>query len=145
MTPEEQFRSAFLATSYGTAQDRFRLSVVPGAPCPLFGDGSQWAILTAHNPDGMQQTAALNDEAQRRLELRLGGYRTLDGVNGEGEWAEASFIVYGLPLHDALSLGLEFGQVAVLHGAGQRVDLVWCDSGRAEPYRVSGVSGTGAG
>lgn len=145
MTPEEQFRPAFLATSYGTAQNRFRLSATPGVPCPLFGEGVPWAILTAHNPRGVQQAAALNAGAQRRLEARLGGRPWLAGVNGEGEWAEASVIVPGLPLAEALRLGREFGQVAVLHGVGQEATLVWCGSGRAEAFRVSGFFGRDAG
>jgi len=144
VTPKDELRSAFLATSYGTTHDRFRLKSEPGAPCPLFEDGAPWAILTAHNPDAVQQAATLNDEAQQRLMARLGGDRTLTGVNGEGEWAEASVIVFGMSLSEALRLGREFGQVAVLHGVGQRVDLVWCASGQAEPFWVSGFRETDA-
>ncbi|WP_424952026.1 DUF3293 domain-containing protein [Deinococcus sp.] len=135
---EDQLRAAFLSASYGTVTERFRLQATPGRPSPLFGAGRPWAILTAHNPDAVQHTPLLNERRQRALEARLQGFPCTPGINGHGRWAEASLIVSGLPLERILSLGREYGQVALLYGVGQRAALVWCRSGRTERRWVAG-------
>ncbi|MGY2892420.1 DUF3293 domain-containing protein [Deinococcus sp. UYEF24] len=135
--PEDSFRAAFLAASYGTHSERFHLTPVRGAPSPLFGTAGRWAVLTAYNPGSSQRARQANEDAQRKLEAQLSSFPCLPGVNGEGEWAEASVIVFGLPLRSALRLGREFAQVAVLHGSGRRAALVWCASGKVERFWVS--------
>ncbi len=132
----EQLRTAFLAASYGTPDERFRLTAHPGRPCRLFAPGEHWAILTAHNRHGVRQDAGQNERQQRLLELdllerdlsKLGlcGFACQAAVNGEGEWADASVLVRAITLRQALELGRRHGQAAVLWGSGQRAALVWC-------------------
>lgn len=139
LTAPDHIRRAFLATSYGTAGERFRLTVQAGRPCRLFAPGEHWAILTAHNQHGVRQEAAHNERQQRQLEDRLSarfpGLVCQRAVNGEGEWAEASLLVRGMTLRQARDLGNLFAQAAVLWGSGQRAALVWCgpQSGLEQP------------
>jgi len=123
--PDPALRRAFLDTRYGTAGERLRLSHQPGLPPPWSGPGLCWAILTAWNPQGQQQDPASNAEAQGRLRAALVGWPLVEGVNGEGQWAEPSLIVPGLGLRQAARLGQHFGQAAVLWGVGRRAALVW--------------------
>ena len=127
--PDAGLRRAFLETTYGTAERRVRLDLQRGHPSPpVWATCQRWAILTAWNPHGAQQSAALNDAAQARLRAELSGQNLLEGVNGVGEWAEASLIVPGLGLRRALELGQRYAQAAVLWGVGLRAALVWCES-----------------
>ncbi len=123
-----------MATSYGTADRRFRLSEVRQPDVPLFpGHPDEcWAILTAWNPGAKQRTLAENEARQAALKGALVGERWRAGVNGEGAWAEPSLIVSGLPLRRALRLGRDFGQLALIWGCGQRAALVWCAAGHVE-------------
>ncbi len=123
--PDADLRLAFLNTTYGTADGRFRLTDRPGLPSPVLPAGS-WAILTAFNPNARPQDAASNEAAQGELRLALAGFEWQPGINGEGPWTEPSLIVAGLPLGPALALGRQFGQVALLWGCGRRAALVWC-------------------
>ena len=151
----EQLRTAFLAASYGTPGERFRLTVYPGGPRRLFAPGERWAILTAHNRQGVRQDAGQNERQQRLLELDLSklglsGFDCRRAVNGEGEWAEASVLARAITLRQALELGRRHGQAAVLWGSGQRAALVWCGPGppgppaRAERFWVCATEGAAA-
>lgn len=122
-----QLRAAFLATSYGTSEQRFRLAARPGRPCRLFAPGERWAVLTAHNQHGVRQEFAQNERQQRLLKQSLSGFVCEAAVNGEGGWTEASLLVRGITLRLALELGRRHGQAAALWGSGQRAALVWCD------------------
>ena len=126
--PDPEVRAAFLATSYGTADRRFRLSVArqTDVSSPPAGPGECWAILTAWNPGAEQLTLSRNEARQAALQEALIGERWRAGVNGEGAWTEPSLIVTGLPLRRAMQLGRDFGQLAVIWGCGQRAALVWC-------------------
>jgi len=124
--PGPALRRAFLETRYGTAGERLRLDHQPGPPPSWRGLSQSWAILTAWNPQGQQQDPASNAEAQERLRAALVGWPLVEGVNGEGQWAEPSLIVPGLNLRQAARLGQHFGQAAVLWGVGRRAALVWC-------------------
>ncbi len=110
-------------------------------------------MLTAHNRHGVRQEPEHNDLQQRqlanRLSARFSGLVCQRAVNGEGEWAEASLLVRGLPLGQARDLGNLFAQAAVLWGSGQRAALVWCgphggsdqlgSSVQAERFRIERV------
>ena len=122
-----QLRAAFLATSYGTSEHRFRLAARLCRPCRLFVAGERWAILTAHNQHGTRQDSVQNERQQRLLKQSLSGFVCQAAVNGEGEWTEASLLVRGITLRQALELGQRHGQAAVLWGSGQRAALVWCN------------------
>ena len=80
---------------------------------------SSAGYLTAWNPYSAETSAADNEAAQLSLirSLSLEGYPTLKalGVDPAGEWpGEESVFVPGLDLERAKSLGVEFGQNAIV-------------------------------
>ena len=84
---------------------------------------SSAGYLSAWNPYSLENTAEDNAAAQLFLiqSLSLEGYPTLRalGVDPSGEWpGEESVFVPGLDLERAKSLGIKFGQNAI----------VWADS-----------------
>lgn len=125
----EELRAAFLGTTYGTADGRFRLSEERG-PAPSWARG-RWAVVTAWNPGGRRARDEDNARAGADLLTRVTavGLSPLPAVNGEGEWEEEALIVPGLGLRHAAEWGGDFGQAAVLWGTGARVALVWLDRG----------------
>ena len=128
---------AFRTASYGTETIRFYLRPRISGPISLVPSSSRWAILTAYNPGAAEHTAEQNAQWQQALRGALAGMQVQDGVNGEGEWAEPSLIVFGLSLRQALHLGRQFGQLAVVWGTGRRAALVWCQAGYPERHWVN--------
>ncbi|MDV6374750.1 DUF3293 domain-containing protein [Deinococcus arenicola] len=124
--PQDQ-RAAFLAASYGTYGERFRLASKPCSAAPSWAVGT-WAIVTAWNPGGQPQPAADNLRAENKLLAWVVPRSHLPAVNGEGEWAEPSVILPGLDLRQTAELARQFGQAAVLFGVGRRVALVWLEA-----------------
>lgn len=128
---------AFRTARYGTETVRFYLRRQPGRPTSLFPPLSRWAILTAYNPGAAIHSAEQNAQWQQALRGAVAGMQVQDGMNGEGEWAEPSLIVFGLSLRQALHLGRQFGQLAVVWGTGRRAALVWCQAGNPERHWVN--------
>jgi hypothetical protein len=120
MTPEQsaQFKQAV-----------FRLAPLP-ADWP-----ADFAIITAHDPDGLPTTVELNRAADESLEaeLRAAGYRlhritggSADGVHIEPGWG----VPIGLP--GAVEYGRRYRQLAVFYVRGGVLSLVDCADGSAE-------------
>ena len=92
-----------------------------------------WAFLTAYNPNSTPTPENVNLEAQARLAEHLthAGHRFLRGygTSESGDWPpEASFFVEDISLDDAVRLGREFCQSAILWGRrGGAAELVWYD------------------
>lgn len=87
---------------------------------------SSAGYLTAWNPYSAETSAADNEAAQLSLirNLSLEGYPTLKalGVDPAGEWpGEESVFVPGLDLERAKSLGVEFGQNAIVWAGSDAV------------------------
>lgn len=89
------------------------------AQSPLV-NGSDFAILTASNPNGQVLTPAEN--AARNAELmkvlKAKGYTPLAQRGHYGGNPEPSFIVPGMTPEDAAAVGQQFGQDAVISKAG---------------------------
>ena len=115
-------------------REQFKLAVFRFVPLP-----SDWptdfAIITAYDPDGLPTTAELNHAADAYLEaeLRAAGYRlhritggSADGVHLEPGWG----VPIGLP--GAVEFGRRYGQVAVFAVRAGRLALVDCEDGSAE-------------
>ena len=113
---------------------QFKLAVFRFVPLP-----SDWptdfAIITAYDPDGLPTTAELNHAADAYLEaeLRAAGYRlhritggSADGVHLEPGWG----VPIGLP--GAVEFGRRYRQVAVFAVRAGRLALVDCEDGSAE-------------
>ena len=87
---------------------------------------SSAGYLTAWNPYSAETSAVDNAVAQLSLirHLSLEGYPTLKalGVDPSGEWpGEESVFVPGLSLERSKSLGIEFGQNAIVWAGGDAV------------------------
>jgi hypothetical protein len=101
----------------------------------LAGHGvTTWAYVTAFNPGSVLLPADENSARQRELErsvaaLGLASYPG-EGIGDDGRWPpEASLLVLGIGRNDAVRLGQEFGQLAVVYGdLGQEAELVVCGS-----------------
>ena len=88
-----------------------QLYIEAGVPCAGY--------LTAWNPYSAETSVVENEKAQQSLiqTLSIEGYRTLKalGVDPSGDWpGEESIFVPGLDLNRARSLGIEFGQNAIV-------------------------------
>ncbi len=98
----------------------------------LNSDGIPWAYLTAWNPRSKPQAESVNRERQRVLEnlLRGQGFPCLSGIARDplGRWPdEEGVLALGLKPDQAVALGREFGQNAILIGTGEGpVQLIRC-------------------
>jgi hypothetical protein len=115
-------------------RDLFKQAVFRFVPLP-----SDWptdfAIITAYDPDGLPTSPELNLAADAALEadLRAAGYRlhritggSADGVHLEPGWG----VPIGLP--GAVEFGRRYRQVAVFAVRTGRLALVDCEDGSAE-------------
>ena len=133
MDPAERARleDAYRRTTYAAGLS-IRLRV--GEPHP-FLDGmlefrglDEYAYLTAWNPQGKKLSDAENAARQSALLARLKGRHVVQGVAtaDDGAWSEAGALVLGIPREEAMALGLEFDQLAILTGRrGGTPEIVW--------------------
>lgn len=83
-----------------------------------------WAYLTACNPGSQPLSVEENEQRQRALisDVQAKGYPVFQGAgqpDNADDWApEASILVLGIPIEEAIGLGSTYGQVAIV--AGQR-------------------------
>lgn len=80
-----------------------------------------YAFITAWNPGSEPATSAQNRRQNSMLEERLTELRYIyfegRGVPHTERWTpEESFLILGITKEDALSLGREFSQTAILYG-----------------------------
>jgi hypothetical protein len=77
------------------------------------------AFITAYNPASLELSNEENKERNRELEEKIQALH-LDYIHGEGkcdesEWSgEESFLVFGINQKDAIQLGKDFGQNAIV-------------------------------
>ena len=96
-------------------------------------DVDDWAFISAANPHSRLASAGTNARQHQRLLQRvqaLGFHQYFEGVGiaVEGSWpAEPSLLVLGIKCSDAVSLGKEFEQNAIVAATlGEVAALVWC-------------------
>ena len=101
----------------------------------LFG-GRAFTLVTAQNPQSTPLSDEENRERNEGLEQYLlkknYNYGPSLGKSTDGSWEEEGFTVFDLSLGDALELGEQFGQHAIVYGEGEQVALAWCEDGRLE-------------
>ena len=100
--------------------------------------GECWAFVTAFNPGSERLPDEVNRSAQERLLRRLEnwgrGYWPGWGQSPDGRWREESVLVRGMSREEAVHLGRELGQVAVLVGeVGGVAELVLCGNPAPSP------------
>lgn len=96
-------------------------------------EAGAWAFVTAHNPDSVRAGRDENARRQRQLEAELLGcgftcFRG-DGIGDDAQWPpEASVLVIGISLEDAVAVARRYGQSAIVFGVHSGVaELVFCD------------------
>lgn len=134
-TERARLEQAYRRTTYGAGLS-LRLRV--GEPHPFldemlsFRGLEEYAYVTAWNPRSEaldeEENATRQDALRRRLRER--GWHFLEGVAraDDGVWEEESLLVMGIPRAEALALGREWGQHAMLVGRrGGAPELAWLD------------------
>ena len=119
----ERLEKAYRGTSYAAG---LSLKLRVGEPHPFLDDMmafrglEDYAYLTAWNPGSKPLPEAENRARQEALKerLRAKGLKFLEGVAraDDGSWSEESLLVLGVSRDDALALGRDLGQAAVLVG-----------------------------
>lgn len=115
-------------------RDLFKQAVFRGEPLPADWP-ADFAIITAHDPEGRAASPSDNVAADDRLkgELQAAGFRlhrltggSEDGVHLEPGWG----VTVGLP--GAVEFGRRYRQVAVFFVRAGALTLVDCEDGSAE-------------
>jgi len=92
-----------------------------------------WAYVTAFNPGSKILPREDNLGRHRKLEQLLAsqGFAAFggEGIGDDDQWPpEASLLVLGIERADAIRVGQEFGQFAIVCGdVGQQAELIICD------------------
>ena len=102
-----------------------------GAADGLLPPGADtWALVTAHNPGSRRWPRHKNRAAHAALRARLAGAPGLWPAHHQspgGTWREEALFVAGLGEAEAVALGAELGQAAVVVGVrGGPPRLAWC-------------------
>ena len=98
----------------------------------LSNNSESWAFVTACNPYSVMQDAGVNTLLNTQLEDYLSGKQYLFfkgmGVGDDDSWeAEASFMVLDIRKEDAIKLGKQFKQNAIVVGViGNSPELIDC-------------------
>ena len=118
-------------------RELFAQAVFRGEPFPSDWT-SDFAIITAHDPEGVVAPPAANlrADAQLEAELMAAGYRlhritggSSDGAHQEPGWAVPIGIV------EAVGYGRKYRQLAVFYVNSGRLSLVDCETGVAVDLR----------
>jgi len=98
----------------------------------LNNSSESWVFITAYNPYSVMQDAGVNTILNTQLEDYLSGKRYLFfkgiGVGDDNSWEpEASFMVLNIRKEDAVKLGRQFKQNAIVTGViGNSAELIDC-------------------
>ena len=98
----------------------------------LKNSSESWVFITAYNPYSVMQDAGVNTILNTQLEDYLSGKRYLFfkgiGVGDDNSWEpEASFMVLNIRKEDAIKLGRQFKQNAIVVGViGTSAELIDC-------------------
>jgi len=141
VTVPDTLLEAYRKTAFNADTPKGRLSLRVGQRCLELDDlltghcVSTWAYVTAFNPGSMRLRDEENAARQRELErvvASLGvAFYAGEGVADDGGWPpEPSLLILGIERGDAVRLGREYGQVALLYGEqGREAELVLCTAG----------------
>jgi hypothetical protein len=134
MTPDQAFRSAYLATTFHAAGFAIAFSSTPTAVV-LF-QGRRFALISAQNPRStpLSPEENLARNAMMRSVLTANGWEfgSSFGHNPDLSWSEAGFVVWDVDLPDVAELAKTFEQNAIVYGEGEKIALHWCFSNQTE-------------
>jgi Protein of unknown function (DUF3293) len=129
---------AYRRTSFTANTPKGRLCLRVGQRCPELDDllagqrVATWAYVTAFNPGSEPLPVEENVARQRELERAVTEVGLMsysgEGIGDDGQWApEPSLLVLGIARDDAVRLGRQFGQLAVVYGElGREAELLIC-------------------
>jgi hypothetical protein len=139
---EEALLEAYRRTRFVANTPKGRLSLRVGRRCGELDDllashgVTTWVYVTAFNPRSIPLPAEENWARQRELERSVAKLGLVwypgEGIADDGRWPpEPSLLVLGIVRNDAVRLGQQFGQLAVVYGElGQEAELVVCGQQR---------------
>ncbi len=139
MSRRGELLGAYLATTYVVRLPDGSIPIRVGERQPALDallieqEAGAWAFVTAHNPGSIPEDAPANQKRQRALEAELAarGFSCLAGESrgDDGAWPpEASVLVLGISIEEAVALARRHGQAAIVFGVyGGVAELVWCD------------------
>jgi Protein of unknown function (DUF3293) len=141
MTVPDTLLEAYRRTAFNADTPKGRLSLRVGQRCRELDDlltdhgVSTWAYVTAFNPGSIRLRDEENTARQHELEgvvasLGVPSYSG-EGVVDDGQWPpEPSLLILGIGRGDAVRLGRQYGQLAVVCGElAREADLVLCADG----------------
>lgn len=117
---EARLLSAYLNTTYRVFFPEEPVDLRVGIPQPRLDEligGKSWAFISAENPGS--RPAADNADRHSRLVERMKGFACYPGLgipDASGWMPEQSLLVSGIEEEQAMRIGLEFGQNAILCG-----------------------------
>jgi hypothetical protein len=131
-----ELREAYLSAVYRVPGCAFTLRETPSG-LTLYR-GRAFAVITAYNPRSERLSDAENRARHQALEATVEA-RGLEhapscSTSPKGAWREDGVVVFDLSLGEALELGRQFEQHAVLYGQGGQVTLAWCEGGELERF-----------
>lgn len=132
-------KAAYYATAYHVDGPAGRFALRLGAHSPeadsllTHFQATAWTFVTAHNPRSQKLSRIDNDLRHEQLVAEVASRGVLYwpglGVGDDGTWPpEVSLFILGLSEPDALLLGRQFGQNAVVcgdHGGVARLCWIW--------------------
>jgi hypothetical protein len=92
-----------------------------------------WCFITAYNPRSNPLSQIMNERRQEALREAIASRGLAvfegEGIGDDGTWpAEPSFLVLGISRSDAMALGRQFDQAAIVVGdTGGPAELLFCD------------------
>ncbi len=141
VTVPDTLLEAYRKTTFSADTPKGRLSLRVGERCLELDDlltdhgVSTWAYVTAFNPGSMRLRDEENAARQRELEAVVASLGVVsyagEGVAEDGGWPpEPSLLILGIERGDAVRLGRQYGQGAVVCGElGREAELVLCTDG----------------
>ena len=92
-----------------------------------------WAVITSDNPFSKPLSVEKNNERRKNLEIELleNGYKLLPALGRDPEGQldpEYGYFIHNLSLKDALKIGKDYGQNAILFGEETaKSKIVWVE------------------
>jgi hypothetical protein len=135
----ERLLSAYRATTYRADVEGRSVDLRIGAAVALDGPlaGLEWAFVTAANPGSRLLESAANLLRHERLKARLADCDVVlfegQGVPDAADWEpEISLLVLGIGREQAVAIGRDFGQLAIVCGRpGGVAELVACTQSKS--------------
>lgn len=90
-----------------------------------------FAIITANNPYNRPLSNEENRARNRSLYNELNSnWHTLRAKGSLDEHSEEGYLVYGIPLSEAIGIALRYGQYALFYNTTETLEYIECKNGK---------------